>query len=641
VRQTRVGIAVLIGEEKRVEIVNEAYASLVQRSVEELHNKLLWDVVPEAKQDFDTLLEKVRLTGEPVYLYEYPYSVFAKGKQVNGYLNIVYQPYRENDGAINGVMALCQDVTSQVADHKKQIESEQKVRAIVESAPFPIGVYTGKQMKIQLANKSIMDVWGKGYDVIGKLYSEVLPELSNQQIFDQLDAVYTTGLPYHTRGQRVDLVVDGKLRPFYFNYSFTPLYDAEGNVYGVMNTAADVTDLHLAKQQVEQSETNFRNMVLQAPVAMCILLGEEHTIEVVNELMIEIWGKERDILIGKPVFEALPDAREQGLEEVMKRVYESGETFRANEHPVELKRNGKWDIVYQDFVYEPYKNTDGAIIGVLAISIDVTSQIQARQKIEEVVAQRTKELAEANANLRRSNEELAQFAYIASHDLQEPARKVSTFVQMLENDVAVKSERAAHYIEKIKSSSSRMLTLIRDVLAYSELSSNEQSVVDIELNEVMNDVRSDFELLIEQKKAKILYSNLPQIKAIPLQMSQLFGNLISNALKFSRKDILPVVDITCNQLTSSELLAIPELDRDRQYHHIKITDNGIGFNPEHAENIFNIFQRLHGKKEFAGTGIGLATCRKIAQNHGGRIYATSEIGAGATFHVILPISQPN
>ena len=636
IRDATVGIVMLIGKEKKVEIVNEAYGRLIGHSVNDLQDKLLWDVIPDAAAEFDILLEQVRCTGEPVYLYDHPYSVMSHGKKVEGYLNVIYQPYREEDGTITGVMALCQDVTTQVRDNKKLQESDQKVRALVESAPFPIGVYTGEEMHIELANKSIMDAWGKGYEVIGKRYTDILPELSNQQIFDQLADVYNTGNPFHARGQRVDLVVEEKLQPFYFNYSLTPLYNAEGKVYGVMNTAAEVTDLHLAKQKVEQSEKNLRNMVLQAPVAMCILLGPNHVIEVANELMIELWGKERAEVMNKPVFEALPDAAEQGLEQVMTHVYESGETFSASEHPVQLFRKGKWDTVYQNFVYEPYRDSDGTILGVLAISVDVTPQVLARRKIEEIVAQRTNELAEANANLHRSNDELAQFAYIASHDLQEPARKVSTFIQMLESSMPEKNERSSHYIEKIKNASARMLLLIRDVLAYSQLSREQASITDISLQQVLKEVTNDFELLIEQKQAIITYHDLPVVNAIPLQMAQLFGNLLSNALKFSNPAQTPVINITSSPLTDEERKQLPDLDNPNKYHHIKVTDNGIGFSPEYSEKIFNIFQRLHEKRAFDGTGIGLSTCRKIVQNHEGHIYATSVKGEGATFHVILP-----
>lgn len=260
--------------------------------------------------------------------------------------------------------------------------SEQKVRSVVASAPFPIGVYVGREMRIELVNQSIITVWGKGSDVIGKTYHEVLPELANTGIYQQLDEVFTSGKPFHARNQRVDLVVDGFLQPFYFNYSFTPLYDQHGEIYGVMNTAAEVTDVVTAKQQVEQSERNLHNMILQAPVAMCIMLGAEHIISVANPLMIGLWGKQEAGVIGKPVFEVLPEVRGQGLEQILADVYTKGEGYRANEMPVDLVRNGIPETVYQNFVYEPYKNADGRVLGVIAITIDVTEQVTARLKIE-------------------------------------------------------------------------------------------------------------------------------------------------------------------------------------------------------------------------------------------------------------------
>jgi PAS domain S-box-containing protein len=633
VREANVGIVVLTGEDMVVSIVNDAYGKLLNRTAGELKDKPLFDIIPELADEFKPLLDNVRLTGEPLLLHDHPYSIEHKGRKIDGFLNVIYQPYREDDGTITGVMALCQDVTAQVQSKKNALESEQRLRSVVESAPFPIGVYTGKEMRIRLANKSILDVWGKGDDVVGRLYSEVLPELSNSQIFEQLDQVYTQGIPFHARNQRVDLVNDGKLTVFYFNYSFTPLLDAEGKIYGVMNTAADVTDLNIAKQKVEQSEKNIRSMILQAPVAMCILLGRDHVIQVANRQMIEIWGKTEAVL-NKPVFEALPDAREQGLEKLMDEVYKRGIPFHANEMPVRLVRHGEEELVYLNFVYDPYRDSDNNVIGILAIAHEVTQQVLARQKIEEVVADRTKELAAANSRLQMSNEQLAQFAYIASHDLQEPVRKVSIFTQLLESTLGEVDERSQHYIGKIKNASARMLALIRDVLAYSQLNSKTDVFASVDLNNIINDIESDLELLIQQKNATITHDVLPQIDAIPLQMSQLFGNLVSNALKFARPGVNPVINISVSGASAAELQQheLPGSD----YHHIQVTDNGIGFSQENAEKIFNIFQRLNGKKQFEGTGIGLAVCRKIAQNHQGAIYATSEDEKGTTFHVLLP-----
>jgi PAS domain S-box-containing protein len=176
-------------------------------------------------------------------------NVLAKGKAV----------FDENGNPVRFSGTL-QDISEQAIARKKIEESSERMRMLVESAPFPIGVYTGREMRIELANQAIMDIWGKGNDVHGKRYSEVLPELANQHIYEQLDNVFTTGVPFHAKNQQVDLVVDGQLQPFYFNYSFTPLYDLSGNIYAVMNTAADVTDLAVTRKKIEDSENSYRDI---------------------------------------------------------------------------------------------------------------------------------------------------------------------------------------------------------------------------------------------------------------------------------------------------------------------------------------------------------------------------------------------
>ncbi|MES2701346.1 MAG: PAS domain-containing protein [Bacteroidota bacterium] len=635
VREATVGIVIMRGRNYVVEMVNESYGMLIDRTPEELMHKPIFDVIPETGPYFRAMLDGVMNTGESVNLNEHPYFVYADGRKIEGFLNFVYQPYKEEDGTITGVIAICQDVTEQVRSRRKAENSEQQLRAIVESAPFPIGVYAGREMRIVLANRSILDVWGKGYDVIGKLYSDILPELSNQAIFQQLDDVYTTGVAFHARDQRVDLVVDGRLQPYYFNYSFTPVYDADGNVYGVMNTAAEVTDLNMARQKVEQSEKNFRNIILQAPVAMCMLLGPQHVVAIANEMMIALWGKEEEDVLYKPLFDAVPDTREQGLERMLAEVYETGVQAKAAERPIAFVRNDKTEITYIDIVYEPYQDELGTTLGVLVTCVDVTQQVLARQQIEDVVAARTKELAMANDSLQRSNAALEQFAYIASHDLQEPLRKVSTYSQMLEQNLGSIDDRSKHYLDKINSSTARMATLVRGVLTYSQLSGTDPGFSKVSLENVVGEILTDFELLIAQRNASVMYSGLPEIMAIPLQMSQLFGNLIGNALKFCKANGTPEVSISAVLLPAEEVIARGLADGGR-YYSITVADNGIGFDQQHAQRIFNIFQRLHGKTDYLGTGIGLAMCRKIAENHGGDIYAESTPGEGARFTVILP-----
>jgi PAS domain S-box-containing protein len=626
------GIGVFAGRELVVEMPNQTFIDIVGRG-RDIVGKPLREAMPELithGQPFLKILDDVFTTGKMYQSFGDQVKIIQNGVLTYNYYNITYTPLFNENNEVYAILDIAVDVTEQIMARKRLEQSEQQVRALVESAPFPIGAYKGREMRIFLANQSIMDTWGKGSDIVGKLYSEVLPELENQAIYEKLDAVYTTGIPFHARNERVDLVVNGKLTPFYFNYSFTPLYDLEGKVYGVMNTAADVTDLNVAKLKVEQSEANFRNMILQAPVAMCILLGPEHVVDIANDFMLELWGKTAANMLGRPLFEGLPDAREQGLEQLLDYVYNSGDSFNAYERPVELLRNGKMETVYQNFVYEPYKDATGKTVGVLAISIDVTAQVLARHQIEQVVEERTKELAETNALLQQNNEALGQFAYITSHDLQEPVRKITIFSKMLEESLGEVEGRSANYIKKIQIASERMGNLIRDVLHYSQLSKAQDIFEKVDLNRIVGDITSDFELVIEQSGASITHTGLPVIEAIPLQMTQLFGNLISNSLKYTRPDNAPHINI------SSE---VTEDNHGHKSCRITFTDNGIGFEQEYAEKIFNIFQRLHGKSEYSGTGIGLAICKKIVQNHHGEIEASSAKGKGATFHITLPVHQ--
>jgi signal transduction histidine kinase len=592
----------------------------------------IWDII-------FPLIQQVLTTGEAIWSEDQLIPIYRDGKIEDVYWTFGYSPLRGDTDTIEGILVVCQETTQKVQTVQKLVESEQQVRSLVESAPFPIGVYIGKEMRIVLANQAILNVWGKGNNVIGKLYAEVLPELHNQLIFEQLDCVYTSGIAFHARNQRMDLTVDSELRPYYFNYSFTPLFDARGNVYGVMNTAADVTDLNLAKQKVEENEKSFRNTILKAPVAMCIFRGPKYIVEIANERMIELWGKPSSDVLGKPIFEGLPEAKDQGFEQILEDVYNTGKTFSAQDTPITLPRDGKTEIVYVNFLYEAYREPNRSISGIIAVAIEVTNQVSERREIEKIVTSRTIELAKANNNLLKSNDELERFAYVASHDLQEPVRKMITFSDLLEKSLGNIDVHSKFYLNKIKNASSRMHILIRDLLVYSQLSKEKEVFASVDLQEIVENIKNDFELLIGQKEASLEYTDLPTIEAVPLGMSQLLGNLLSNSLKFTRPGINPVINITASIMCKEEVSKHPGLSENEVYYNIELRDNGIGFEQQYAEQIFSIFQRLHGNAEYTGTGIGLAMCKKIAQNHHGEIYATGSLESGAVFNVILPAKQ--
>jgi light-regulated signal transduction histidine kinase (bacteriophytochrome)/HAMP domain-containing protein len=239
-------------------------------------------------------------------------------------------------------------------------------------------------------------------------------------------------------------------------------------------------------------------------------------------------------------------------------------------------------------------------------------------------------LQQFSARLEASNRELTDFAYVASHDLQEPLRKIQAFGDRLNSKFAATlGETGQDYLKRMGDAALRMQTLITDLLQFSRVTTKAQPFATVDLNEIAAGVLSDLEVRIEQTQGVVEVEPLPTIDADALQMRQLFQNLIGNALKFRKPDAPPVIRVT-GAIRNGALP--PRLE-------LIISDNGIGFEQKHAERIFVIFQRLHGRGEFEGTGIGLAICKKIVERHGGTIQATSQPGHGATFAISLPLKH--
>ncbi len=675
-------------------------------------------------------------------------------------------PLINADGTIREWVGVHTNVTEQRKAEAALRASEQNLRSIVESAPFPIGVFMGRALQIASVNQAIIDIWGKGPNLVGKLVSEVLPEFENQQIIDQLTSVYDTGIPYHAENQQVVLVKDGKPQPGYYNYSFTPLFDATGQVYGVMNTGADITALAVAKRQIEASEQRFQNLIRDADVGIVVLTGPEMTVEIVNEA----YGRLIDLtpaeLLGKSLFSIIPEA-EAYYRPLLNQVLNTGHPLYLSESPYSVRINGKQIAGFLNVTYQPYRENNNTITGVTALCQDVTEQVLARQKIEDAevalrgaiemaqlgtwsidvatkgltysdrliewfgydpgaqpysevipileegdrervemavawalnpasdgvynevytiihpktgqkrilhaqgktvfdatgqavrmngtaqditlqrelqlaleqqVQERTQQLQQSVQDLERSNQNLQQFAYIASHDLQEPLRKIQSFGDILKSQFASQLGEGIDYLTRMQTSASRMSTLIRDLLAYSRISTHQDSSVVVPLANVLDSVLSDLDLVIQETSAVVDVGSLPSLRGDPSQLGQLFQNLLNNALKFRKPGQPPRISVNCRVVAARELPPSVRPGRAAPaYYCINVADNGIGFNQQYAGRIFQVFQRLHGKSEYAGTGIGLAICEKVGTNHGGVITATSKPGEGATFSVYLPV----
>lgn len=294
---------------------------------------------------------------------------------------------------------------------------------------------------------------------------------------------------------------------------------------------------------------------------------------------------------------------------------------------LEVKENYIWHLIS----IVPDNDDKGFVSGLIISMFDIHAQ-----KLVEETLKDNKELRETqehlevmNIELSRKNKELSQFAYIASHDLQEPLRKIRNFTSLAERQLT-EEEKEKMYITKINASADRMSRLINDVLNYSKLSIKEDEFSTVDLNTTLGEVIGDFEFQIDEKQAQITYDTLPVVSGIPIQLSQLFYNLISNSLKFVTRR--PEIRISYEMVSGKEA-------PDVSYHKIAVSDNGIGIDSKYISKIFTIFKRLHHQSEYEGTGIGLALCDKIAENHKGYIEISSTLDEGTTVAVHLPVKQ--
>jgi signal transduction histidine kinase len=264
------------------------------------------------------------------------------------------------------------------------------------------------------------------------------------------------------------------------------------------------------------------------------------------------------------------------------------------------------------------------------------SDIQVLKKTNTSLLEQNEALQQSNNELSRSNQELAQYAYVASHDLQEPLRKIRIFSDLLISSLQ-HAPKERFLVNKINKASERMSYLIRDLLNYSKLLKPDGNLEKVNLQEIFNAVLNDFEVSIQEKKAVISAGELPVIDAVKLQMNQLFYNLLGNALKFTRPGEPPRIEVSAEDIGHDELPKILKKSNPQiQYARITFRDQGIGFDNSEADQIFEVFRRLHTRETYQGSGIGLALCRRIVQNHSGHLFAASQPGQGSTFTIIIP-----
>ena len=382
VMQSPFAFAVLKGKDMVITLANDSIKKMWGKG-EDIEGKPLIEVLPEIKdQPFPTLLNQVYATGIPFSDNESFVQLVRNGQMEDVYFNFVYQPYREADETISGVTVIANEVTEQVIAKRKIEESEHRYQQMIYSSPSLIAILKGENNIITIANDAIIEIWGKGKDVIGKPFLEALPELIEQGVEQELRNVYTTGIPSRADERPVNILRNGKMELLFYSYVFQAQHNATGAIEGIAIIGSDVTLQALANKKIKASEEQFRSLVMQAPVAICIFKGRDFIVEVANKGFLQIVGKAENEYVGKPVFESVPETRTIA-EPLLLEVLKTGVPYFGNEIGNTINRFGKSVNGFWNYVYQPIIGNDGKATGIIVVANEVTEQVLARRKIEE------------------------------------------------------------------------------------------------------------------------------------------------------------------------------------------------------------------------------------------------------------------
>lgn len=611
-------------------------------------------------------LEPIKLTHEQLLEHLHPDDIIIRNKAIKeaiktGYLNyearLIWKDksihWMESKGKVfydaNGqaekMIGTIRETTKEKKDQQLLIDSEKKFRLLSDSMPQHIWT-SDTEGKLNYFNKSVIEYSGlKLKKIIEKGWLDIVhPDDKAENVKRWIKSI-TTGedFLFEHRFRRHD----GKYR--WQLSRAIPQRDENGKIQMWVGTSTDIHDqknfanelekqvkertkeLSLLNESLRQSEERYHLMVGEVQDYAILYINNEGIVENWNKGAEKIKGYKAEEIIGKS-FEQFYTAedRENNLPKYL--LEQATKYGRYGQEGWRVRKNG--DLFWASVVITAVHNNKSEIIGFSKVTHDLTSKKETDDKIKKNAA----ELELKNQELEKMNKELQSFAYISSHDLQEPLRKIQTFSNMIiDKEFDNLSDSGKDKFKRMQNAAQRMQTLINDLLAYSRTNTHEIKLTKTDLNLLIDEVKEDLLEEIQQKNATLLVEKIDsKIDIVPFQMHQLLFNLINNSLKFSHSNIAPVIKIKF-EIKKGENLNNKELDDKIEYCHITFSDNGIGFDQQYSDKIFEVFQRLHGKETYHGTGIGLAIVKKIIDNHNGVITASGTLGKGATFDIYIPV----
>ncbi|MCS3799235.1 PAS domain S-box protein [Niastella sp. OAS944] len=646
-----------------VDYYNKQWYLLIGEENEFGNSSFLAHVHPD---DYDrcltSWLEVVR-TGEP-YEVEFRFRVKAPINAYSWFL-VRARPIKNENGQIIKWYGTCTDIDEVKRIEHTLRESEERFRVVVNSAPVMVWMsdpqkrftffnkrwleFTGRAMEQELWDGWKEGIWHEDLDMGLTAYHEAFEarrdfevEFRMQRNDGEYRWIVCNGIPRFSYdgtflgyiGSSIDIHERKTIRIQLENRVAERTQEISRKNQALEETTRTLKEINQQLQQrheeLRQSEERYLRMTNEVEDYAIILLSKEGLIENWNKGAEKIKGYTADEAIGKH-FRIFYNHADQQHHLPEKLIEEASVYGKSTYEGWRIRKDGSTLWAYT--VITALHNDKNDIIGFSKVTRDLTQRKLADDRLKMYAEQ----LEQKNRELERSNSELSSFSYVASHDLQEPLRKIQAFGNLIQQrDVSNLSDTSKDYFERMVKAAIRMQNLIDSLLEFSRTTTARKNFENTDLNALLDDVKKELGHRIEEKKAIIESSHLPTLSIIPFQFRQLLSNLISNSLKYSKEEITPVIEIKANYVKRKDLhekAALPGKD----YFQFSVADNGIGFEQEYAEKIFDLFQRLHGRNEYSGSGIGLAICKKIVENHHGFMRAESEPGQGATFFFFIPV----